>query len=178
MRQTDTQKNWNEYFDNPKRTPSNIHWGLVFFMLLCIFTAIIYAAYNKDEPAAQNTAMDIGEALNLSESNRTGSIMNESLETIFDIFHNIVSKSLDELSQDAVTIENINLSNEYDEYIRICLKKLRYYIAYKETLDSKYLEQYNACKPLPALTAAFDEVGIAYEYDGYTLHYTYKQDKK
>lgn len=168
MKETETQRNWNEYFDNPKPSNKNIRWGLIIFMIVCISCAALYVKEHQNNDTANNT--NINRNIN---SSKNGRIMAESLNIIEDIFVEINKKDITTLYSDMTTLENINLSSEYDEYLRTVKLKLNYYINYRTTKDSYYLNLYNNIDMSSVLAEAFNKVGISYTLYDNRIEYTY-----
>ena len=65
MRETDTQRNWNNYFDNNKRPPSNIRWGLIIFIFVCICIACMYMALNEDSSDSDDFSTADAQAIDI-----------------------------------------------------------------------------------------------------------------
>ena len=166
MRETNTQKNWNEYFDNPRRPSSNIRWGLVIFMVFCVGCAVVYSIADKDNNT--NNSVDYAyyyedDFLNQVDDTKTGEVMADSVETIEDIFESIEDKTMVELNESINTVRELELSYEYEEFRQLVIRKISYYIDYKLGNKPEDLEGYNKINWVEELAAVFDMVGVEYE---------------
>ena len=170
MRETETQRNWNEHFGNPRPPKTNIRWGLIIFMIVCIGCAALYV---KKHPFENNDTANNTNTYRNINSSKNGRIMAESLDIIEDIFIEINKKDITTLYSDMTTLENINLSSEYNEYLRTVKLKLNYFINYRTTKDSYYLNLYNNVDMFSVLAEAFDKVGISYTLYNDRIEYTY-----
>lgn len=172
MRETNTQKNWNEYFDNPKRPHSDIRWGIVIFMVFCVGCAVVYSLVSGDSEEDMYDDMygdmyvDWYDDAYMSDpdySARVGEKMAESVEIIKGIFYNIEDKTTVELNDSIKIVRELELSAEYEEFRQQVIKKLSYYIDYKISNNVADLEEYNKIHWIDELAVVFDQVGVEYE---------------
>ncbi len=178
MKQTETQQNWNTYFDNPKKSNTNIRWGFIIFILLCIGCAALYVYNNPNEPNIDSSTSNNFNIADKIESAKNGQTMYESINTIENIFDTIENKSISELNDCIATVQNLTLSIEYKEFRQLVIDKLSYFIMYKENNNIEYLNKYNNIQWIDELASVFDEIGIDYEIthdeNKTQIHFQYK----
>lgn len=162
MRETNTQKNWNEYFDNPHRPPSNIRWGIVLFMILCVGCAVAYSIADKGNNSEDTYFYD-DDLMNQMYDTKTGEVMADSIDTIENIFDTIEDKTVVELNESINTVRELDLSYEYEDFRQLIIKKISYFIDYKLTNKPEDLEEYNKINWIEELAEVFDIVGVDYE---------------
>lgn len=181
MQETSTQKNWNDFY-NPNRTKEKNYFWIVLLLLMLIGAATAY--YNVNNNSNNNSTNTnnkninsdssateiIGEALRdkkdtitNSISNRKGKAMADSINTIEDIFDNIHSLSTSELEQSISTIEYLNLSDDYNDFKKSMVQKIKYFIAYQNSGSSQYLDMFNEIDFLDELAKAFKKADVDYQ---------------
>ncbi|MBQ6814591.1 MAG: hypothetical protein IJP13_03535 [Lachnospiraceae bacterium] len=157
--ESETQKNWNNYFNNTKKKSSNTPWIFIVFMIICIGSAITYAFLNNEPIVDDNNDNNV---IDINVSNRTGIVMANSVHTIENIIDNIDTKSEAELQDCIAVVEELPLSSEYNELKNIIIDKINLYIEYKKQGTPEALNAYNDVKWLAELAKVFDVVGITY----------------
>jgi len=168
-RETDTQKNWNDYFENEKPS-SNIHIPaiLIIVVIFCLISMIIYFAGNN-KPATVST-----DNFTNIHSNRDGIVMSQSIGMLEAMFTEDISIfTIEELHYMTDAIEMQDLSEEYDTFKQRMIDKVNHYINYLKSGSSSDLDLYNSIDFYDELALAFDEAGVKYEFENGKINYEY-----
>lgn len=169
--ETNTQKNWNDFFQNEKSS-SNIHIIPLFviIIIICLVSMLIFFARDK-EPVAVSTQ----NFANIN-SNRDGLAMASSISILELIMaEDFSSYTKEELQVHIDTISYLGLSTEYDDLRQKMTEKLNYYIDYLDSGNEADLEKYNSIDFNTELASAFDAAGVKYEYKDGKIEYEYKE---
>ncbi len=176
MRETETQKNWNNFYKNPHPPKQHNFFILKLMILLTIAGAIIFYRYSMKEKGISNSISINANGIVIEEhgiSNQNGVDMNISLNEIEKILENITKKEDDELYKDIRTIENLNLSNHYNELKKSIIQKIKYWIKYKETKTRDDFDLYNNINYIQELAKAFDKASVEYNFTETGIEYKY-----
>lgn len=98
MRETETQKNWNNFYKNPHPPKQHNFFILKLMILLTIAGAIIFYRYSMKEKGISNSISINANGIVIEEhgiSNQNGVDMNISLNEIEKILENITKKEDD-----------------------------------------------------------------------------------
>lgn len=168
--QSETQKNWNEFWGNKNPSPFHINKFILFIIIICITSAFIYF-YNTDTVEDIPLTNSVNSSLYI-QANKNGTVMAESISKIENILNNeIVGRSEDELLEHINTINALDLSEEYANFKKQVVQKINYYILYLNSKDTSYLDKYNSIDYITELSKAFDTAGVVYEINDGTITY-------
>lgn len=163
-KESETQKNWNDFFQNDKPVerakPNPLIIAAIF---ICIISAAIYFTGRKEPDETPLTNIPSNSAY--KQPNKNGQIMSESIDTISYIFvEQITGSSEEELLSYIETIENTDLSIEYTEFKSKMIEKINYYIEYTRNPSQTSMDKYNNINFDTELTKAFDAAGVKYTF--------------
>lgn len=176
MGETETQKNWNNFYKNPHPPKQHNYFILKLIILLAIAGAVIFYRYSIKEKGIYHSVNINANGIVVEEhgiSNQNGVDMNISLDKIDEILNNITKKDIKELYKDIKTIENLDLSNHYNELKEALIKKIQYWIEYKETKTRESLDLFNGIDYIQELAKAFDKASVEYEFTENGMQYKY-----
>lgn len=178
MKETETQKNWNNFFENP-HPPKKHNFLLPLIIIIAIAGAIIYYKYNVQKKGIEyNVSLNTNGILIEKHgiSNQNGVDMRISIDSIRDILNNITQKNENELYADIEKIENMNLSYHYDEFKENIIQKIKYLIQYNKTKTRENVDLYNEINFIEELAKAFDKAGVTYHFTENGIEYQYYFD--
>lgn len=175
MQQSQTQKNWNEFYGN--KQPGTRPPVLIIIFILALLSAGAWYLYNgnlsKIETSSQDdTEQDTEEKETKSvykttvgfAYNKNGSTMSESISRLDEIMHLIATYQEDETLKEYIEkIEELDLSDEYTPLKKACIKKIEYMRKFIEDPDEKYLKKYNEIDYIEELAKAFDLANVRYK---------------
>lgn len=176
MKQTNTQRNWNRYYGNPQpnhKTPILI----ILFVLAIILSVVGYYFHkimsNGTDMKYNNLTEFVAECSSESSDhysvgfayNKNGSTMNESIQTIDTYIDKCLYCNNKEIDEMIYSVENIDLSDEYNEYKNSVVSKLTAMKNYHVTNDKKYLEEFNNSNYMEQLQIAFTLANVRYEME-------------
>ncbi len=168
-RETNTQKNWNDYFQNEKPSASiNIPPIILTIVILCVTAMIIYFAGNSEpETISTNNFTNIN-------SNRDGLVMSQSIGMMEAMFTEDISiYTVEELQYMIEAIEMVDLSDEYNTFRQRMIDKVNHYIDYLKTGKDSDLASYNSIDFYDELALAFDDAGVKYKFEDGKIDYEY-----
>lgn len=172
--QTETQKNWNKFFENDKKSPKRHPPFIVFIMLIALIFAAKYTIdkngeidYNDEQQLNNINVLALTDSEEISKSsyisNKNGLIMYENINKLEKIICDLNPDMLNTIDDKIEQIKNLDLSAEYEEMKNSIILKLEYYKLYLETSDQNY---YNKCADinyLDELQKAFDKANVKNE---------------
>lgn len=178
MKETETQKNWNEFFQN-KRPRKKNNFIIPLIIILAVIGAIVFYQYNiKKNGIEYNVSLTTNGVLIEKHgiSNQNGIDMRISIDTVENIIKNMTEKTENELYQDIETIENLDLSQHYDTFRKKIIQKIEYWIQYENSKTKENINLFKEISFIEELAKAFDEAGVKYHFTETGIEYQYYFD--
>lgn len=163
-KESETQKNWNDFFQNDKPVErAKLNPLIIAAIFICVISAAIYFTGRKELDEIPLTNIPSNAAY--KQPNKNGQIMSESIDTISYIFvEQITGSSEEELLSYIETIENTDLSIEYTGFKSKMIEKINYYIEYTRNPSQASMDKYNNINFDTELMKAFDAADVKYTF--------------